>query len=84
MLSGKCSGSRVVEIAEKTNLSRPAVSHHIQILKEAGIVKARKEGTLIYYYLAPESEDIGRIVTLFQDIQRIMVNVPDRSGEDET
>ena len=28
-----CGGTRVGAITEKTNLSRPAVSHHIQILK---------------------------------------------------
>lgn len=27
MLQGDCRGSRVIEFAEKTNLSRPAVSH---------------------------------------------------------
>ena len=82
MLGGECGGSRVVEIAEKTNLSRPAVSHHMQILKEAGIVKARKEGTLVYYYLDPAKKEIENIIRLFSDIQRIMGNVPDRSGED--
>lgn len=73
-----------MEIAEKTNLSRPAVSHHMQILKEAGIVKARKEGTLVYYYLEPAQKEIENIIRLFSDIQRIMGNVPDRSGEDIT
>lgn len=82
MLGGECSGGRVVDIAEKTNLSRPAVSHHMQILKDAGIVKARKEGTLVYYYLAPEKKEIEKMIELFSDIQRIMQNVPDRSGED--
>jgi len=55
MLSMECSGSRVVDIAAKTKLSRPAVSHHMQILKNAGIVKSRKEGRLIYYYLEPDN-----------------------------
>ena len=41
----QCNGVRVGTITEKTHLSRPAVSHHIQILKEAGILKVRKEGT---------------------------------------
>ncbi len=31
-----CFGARVGEITEKTHLSRPAVSHHLQILKDAG------------------------------------------------
>ena len=36
-------GSRVPDITEKTNLSRPAVSHHLQILKDAGVVKMRRK-----------------------------------------
>ena len=38
MRMGQCEGVRVGAITEKTNLSRPAVSHHIRILKEAGNV----------------------------------------------
>ena len=34
-----------------TSLSRPAISHHLKILKEAGIVDIRQEGTANYYYL---------------------------------
>lgn len=82
MLGGDCGGSRVVDIAEKTNLSRPAVSHHMQILKDAGIVKVRKEGTYVYYYLDPDETEIEKMIALFSNIRRIMRNVPDRSGED--
>ena len=32
MLGSECGGSRVVDIAEKTNLSRPAVSHQQGLL----------------------------------------------------
>ncbi|MDO5377692.1 MAG: metalloregulator ArsR/SmtB family transcription factor [Clostridia bacterium] len=45
LLKGDCRGSRVIEMAQQTNLSRPAISHHMQILKESGIVRARREGT---------------------------------------
>lgn len=82
MLGSECSGSRVVDIAEKTNLSRPAVSHHMQILKDAGIVKTRKEGTYVYYYLDPDEREIEKMIELFSGIRRIMKNVPNRSGED--
>lgn len=47
-----CGGVRVGTITERTHLSRPAVSHHIQILKDAGILKMRREGTKNYYYNA--------------------------------
>lgn len=33
---GQCTGVRVGAITEKSNLSRPTVSHHIRILKDAG------------------------------------------------
>lgn len=35
MRMAECSGARVGEITQRSNLSRPAVSHHIRILKEA-------------------------------------------------
>ena len=44
-------GMNVNQITEKTHLSRPAISHHLKILKEAGLVNARQEGTANYYYL---------------------------------
>ena len=58
MTMDKCHGARVVEIAARTNLSRPAISRHLQILKGAGIVKVRKEGTRNYYYLDPDMASI--------------------------
>ncbi len=45
MQMGQCEGCRVGAITEKTSLSRPAVSHHLQILKQAGLLKVRREGT---------------------------------------
>lgn len=82
MLNGPCGGNRVLEIAERTNLSRPAISHHMQILKDAGMVKSRKEGTRIYYYLDPEAGQLDNLITLFCDVREFMKYVPDRGGGD--
>ena len=41
----------VNEITQRTSLSRPAISHHLKILKGAGLVGVRQEGTANYYYL---------------------------------
>lgn len=82
MLDGECSGNRVIDISKKTNLSRPAVSHHMQILKDAGIVKSRKEGTMIYYYLDPQDSEIENLIILFEDIKKIIENAPSRAGDD--
>ena len=82
MRSGHCSGVRVCEITEKTNLSRPAVSHHLQILKHAGIVKMRREGTRNYYYFDPEMESFEKLIATLQLAMDISKSMPDRSGED--
>lgn len=47
MIMEKCDGFRVIDIAKKTALSRPAVSHHMPILKDAGFVRVRKEQRFI-------------------------------------
>ncbi len=51
LLESDFNGIRVGEIAKKTHMTRPSVSHHLQILKNAGIVNMRREGTRNYYYL---------------------------------
>ena len=73
-------GSRVPDITERTNLSRPAVSHHLQILKAAGIVKMRKEGTRTYYYIDPDMESFSRLSNALLQAVQICAELPDRSG----
>lgn len=49
------SGPRaVVDIARGMPVSRPAVSQHLKVLKEAGLVTDRAEGTRRVYYLDPK------------------------------
>lgn len=80
---GNCNGVRVCQITKTTNLSRPAVSHHLQIMKEAGIVKVRKEGTKNYYYFDPEMEPFERLISTLQLARDICKELPDRSGRDD-
>lgn len=47
-------GLNVREITKRTSLSRPAVSHHLKILKTAGLIDVHREGTCNYYYLSIE------------------------------
>lgn len=64
LLENDLSGIRVGEIAEKTHLTRPSVSHHLQILKDAGIVAMRREGTKNYYYLSADETQWKEITDL--------------------
>ena len=36
------------------DVRQPTVSHHLKVLREAGIVTSERRGTYIYYDLAPE------------------------------
>lgn len=48
-------GMRVPEITRNTHLSRPAVSHHLQILKDAGLICMHRAGTMNYYYVSADN-----------------------------
>ena len=60
LMRSDMAGIRVGEIAEKTHLTRPSVSHHLQILKEAGIINVRKEGTKNFYYISADETHSGK------------------------
>lgn len=77
-----CGGVRVGTITEKTHLSRPAVSHHLQILKDAGILKMRREGTRNYYYFDADMEAMNRLIEMLEHARNIMEHLPDRSGKE--
>ncbi len=82
MQSGNCSGMRVNDIAAGINFSRPAVSHHLQILKDAGIVKMRREGTKNYYYFDADMQDFNRLIGMLSHAKAIMQQITNRSEED--
>jgi ArsR family transcriptional regulator, arsenate/arsenite/antimonite-responsive transcriptional repressor len=37
------------QIADQFNITKPSISHHLDILKQANLVTAVKEGQFIYY-----------------------------------
>ncbi len=49
-----CRELSVSEIVEETSVSQPTVSHHLAVLRDAGLVQARSEGKQTYYTLNQE------------------------------
>lgn len=41
----------VCEIIDRLEMSQPAVSHHLKVLRQAGLVKDSRDGKWIYYSL---------------------------------
>ncbi len=66
LLNAREGGLRVGEIAASANLSRPAVSHHLQILKEIGLVDVRHEGTRNYYFFNRKTLLYDRLMHILQ------------------
>jgi ArsR family transcriptional regulator, arsenate/arsenite/antimonite-responsive transcriptional repressor len=45
----------VCELVPLFDLSQPTVSHHLKVLREAGIVGSERRGLWAYYYVNPEA-----------------------------
>ena len=53
-------------LAAHFDVSRPAISQHLRVLREAGLIAERREGTRRLYRLRPEGfADISRFVEEF-------------------
>ena len=49
-----CNRLTVGEITEKVGVSQPTVSHHLAILREAGLIDCEREGRECFYWLNQE------------------------------
>src|ERR671922_49222 len=45
----------VCELVPLFDLSQPTVSHHLKVLREAGIVGSERHGLWAYYYVIPDA-----------------------------
>ena len=74
----------VCHLQEALGLTQPAASRHIAVLRHAGVVEARREGSWVYYRLANQQDDarkrqlravvreFARQDTLRGDIERLL------------
>ncbi len=60
----------VINISAMVDMSSPAVSHHLKLLKNAGLVISRREGKEVYYTAArtPRSEILHEMVERIVDL----------------
>ncbi len=50
----------VCELVADFELSQPTISHHLRLLRDAGLVDAERRGTWAYYRLVPEAVETLR------------------------
>jgi ArsR family transcriptional regulator len=54
----------VCELTPLFDVSQPTISHHLKVLREAGVVDSERRGLWAYYYVRPESfKEIARWLT---------------------
>lgn len=70
----------VCDIAEVTDVSQPTVSHHLKVLKDAGVLTSERRGTWVYYRVAPALR--GAVSTLLEAFSPATVDAArDRRGQ---
>jgi len=47
----------VCDFTSALPLNQPTVSHHLKILRDAGLVRSERRGTWVYYRLAPDANE---------------------------
>lgn len=45
----------VCDLTPHFSLSGPTISHHLKVLREAGLIDCERKGTWVYYWIRPES-----------------------------
>ena len=45
----------VCDLTAAFDLSQPTISHHLKVLREAGLVESTRRGTWAYYRVVPET-----------------------------
>lgn len=62
-----CEWRSVTQIVDSVNVSQPTVSHHLAMLREAGLVTAEEKGKHTYYMLNQERMAVccGQLISTF-------------------
>ncbi|MGI6010344.1 MAG: ArsR/SmtB family transcription factor [Ruminococcus sp.] len=88
LLENEQTGMRVGEISKQVSLSRPAVSHHLQVLKKAKIISVYRKGTMNFYYINADKTEWGKLTGLMNNIYDLVLQAskagyPGRVEEEE-
>lgn len=62
------------EIADMFAISKPSISHHLNVLKQAGLVLDERQGQNIYYSLN---------TTVFQELLQWVMAFTDKEGDED-
>ena len=59
MIASRGEGGQVCvcELTPAFELSQPTISHHLKLLRQAGLIDCERRGTWVYYWVLPDMLD---------------------------
>jgi ArsR family transcriptional regulator, arsenate/arsenite/antimonite-responsive transcriptional repressor len=45
----------VCDLTGEFDVSQPTISHHLKVLRDAGLIDSERRGTWVYYWVLPEA-----------------------------
>jgi DNA-binding transcriptional ArsR family regulator len=61
----------VCDLAATVGMSESSVSHHLRVLRASGLVRARRDGRMVYY--SPDDEHIEQLLDITREHVRHQV-----------
>ncbi len=62
----------VCDLNDVFDLSQPTISHHLKVLREAGLISGERRGTWIYYRIHPDV--LGRLASVLLPVETTIGN----------
>jgi ArsR family transcriptional regulator len=66
LIGAHAGGACVCELVDAFELTQPTISHHLRVLREAGLIEAERRGTWVYYRVMPAA--LERLAGLFTPV----------------
>lgn len=69
------------DIAEQFNMTKPSISHHLDLLRQAGLVEATKQGQFINYSL--NTTVLDDLLAWLMSFQKVDKSTPEPSQPEQ-
>jgi len=69
----------VCEFMDHFDLSQPTISHHLKVLREAGLIRSRQEGTYVYHRV--DTKAFTGLAELMNRLRTVQESAPTKRPE---
>ena len=66
----------VCDLSDSFDLSQPTISHHLKVLRSAGLLDCERRGTWVYYWVIPSALQQLSAVLLVESTMTVPAETP--------